>query len=129
MFSKYFISELDDERLLDFHILDLAAKVIKANYFSGGFEKLVNEQNEVTDVSSPHENNKPNVCVRPEDEEQSFCLDYIEKRYGIDKALRSSSYRIFEYSKHFWRPELSDRTQESESDFTKRRYDSLDQWR
>lgn len=122
-------SELDDERMLDFHILHLAAKVIKANYFSGGFEELAKEQNKTTDVSIPCENNKSSVFVRPEDEEQSFCLDYIENCYGIDKALWSSSYRIFEYSKDFWRPELSDRTQGSESDFTKRRYDSLDQWR
>ncbi|MDO6426116.1 hypothetical protein Q4489_03785 [Thalassotalea sp. 1_MG-2023] len=122
-------SELDDERMLDFHILDLAAKVIKANYFSGGFEDLANEQNNTTDVSIPRENNKPSICVRPEDEEQSFCLNYIEKHYGIDKSLWSSSYRIFEYSKDFWKPELSDRTQEYDSEFTKRRYDSLNQWR
>lgn len=122
-------SELDNEGMLDFHILDLAAKIIKANYFSGGFEDLANEQYKKPDVTANDNSFKFNHMVRPEDEEQSFCLDYIEKRYGIDKSLWSSSYRIFEYSKQFGKLEKNNRNRKFEREFTKRRYDSLDQWR
>lgn len=96
---------LDEEKeCLDFLLIDLASKIIRANYFSGGFIELANEQNlTLRDLfESCNKGESPTLRYFYAAQGHSFCLDYIRDFYGINKSLWTNSYRIFESSNKYW---------------------------
>jgi len=77
----------------DFLLLELAEKVIRANFFASGFDSLAREVgiNQEEYLSTNHYGSS-----------FTFCLEYIHKTYGIDKDLWIESYPIFKFSKKHW---------------------------
>ena len=80
-------------KLNDFLLLELAEKVIRANFFASGFNSLAREVGI---------NQEEYLSTNRFRSSFTFCLDYIQKVYGIDKNLWIESYPIFKFSKKHW---------------------------
>ncbi|ARN64662.1 hypothetical protein FORC36_0145 [Vibrio vulnificus] len=77
----------------DFLILELAEKIIRANFFGGNFKSLAREVGLTLETDL-----KSSIC----NPSFTHCLHYLREEYGIEKQLWIDAFPIFKYAHIFW---------------------------